>query len=67
MSKNIDATERKEENYITKIEISEKDRRALLTAIKIGYYKEFHKRGILSDEELEYLINLQNKYPISPD
>lgn len=42
--------------------ISEKERRAFLTAVKIGFYKEFHKQGILSDEELEYLINLQSKY-----
>ena len=45
-----------------KLVISEKERRAFLTALKIGYYKEFHKQGILSDEELEYLINLQKKY-----
>ncbi len=53
-------SEQKKDNK--KLEISEKDRRAFLTALKIGYYKEFHKQGILSDEELEYLINLQNKY-----
>ena len=53
-------TEQKKDNK--KLEISEKDRRAFLTALKIGYYKEFHKQGILSDEELEYLINLQAKY-----
>ena len=53
-------TEQKKDNK--KLEISEKDRRAFLTALKIGYYKEFHKQGILSDEELEYLINLQAEY-----
>ena len=53
-------TEQKKDNK--KLEISEKDRRAFLTALKIGYYKEFHKQGILSDDELEYLINLQTKY-----
>ena len=62
MSKKTEVTEQKNENKTTKLEISEKDRRAFLTALKIGYYKEFHKQGILSDEELEYLINLQNKY-----
>ena len=49
-------------NNETKIKISPKERRAFLTAVKIGYYKEFHKQGILSDEELEYLINLQSQY-----
>jgi len=53
-------TEQKKDNK--KLEISEKDRRAFLTALKIGYYKEFHKQGILSDDELEYLINLQAEY-----
>ena len=62
MSKKTEVTEQKNENKTTKLEISEKDRRAFLTTLKIGYYKEFHKQGILSDEELEYLINLQNKY-----
>lgn len=62
LSKKTEATEQKSENKATKLEISEKDRRAFLTALKIGYYKEFHKQGILSDEELEYLINLQAEY-----
>ena len=62
MSKKTEAAEQKIENKTAKLEISEKDRRAFLTALKIGYYKEFHKQGILSDEELEYLINLQAKY-----
>ena len=62
MSKKTESTEQKNENKTTKLEISEKDRRAFLTALKIGYYKEFHKQGILSDEELVYLINLQAKY-----
>ena len=62
MSKKTESTEQKNKNKTTKLEISEKDRRAFLTTLKIGYYKEFHKQGILSDEELEYLINLQAKY-----
>lgn len=62
MSKKTEVTEQKNENKTTKLEISEKDRRAFLTALKIGFYKEFHKQGILSDEELVYLINLQAEY-----
>lgn len=62
LSKKIEETEQKKNNGATKLEISEKDRRAFLTALKIGYYKEFHRQGIFSDEELEYLINLQAKY-----
>ena len=62
LSKKTEVTEQKKENKTTKLEISEKDRRAFLTTLKIGFYKEFHKQGILSDEELEYLINLQTEY-----
>lgn len=62
MKKELEITERKNENK--KPVISEKERRAFLTAVKIGFYKEFHKQGILSDEELEYLINLQSKYTV---
>ena len=62
MSKKTEDTEQKNENKTSKFEISEKDRRAFLTTLKIGYYKEFHKQGILSDEELEFLINLQAEY-----
>ena len=63
-SKSLKNTEKEniQNNDNKKLVISEKERRAFLTALKIGYYKEFHKQGILSDEELEYLINLQKKY-----
>lgn len=30
-------------------------------AVKIGVYKELHKKGILTDEQLKQLILLQNK------
>ena len=60
LKKELEITEKKNDNK--KPVISEKERRAFLTAVKIGFYKEFHKQGILSDEELEYLINLQSKY-----
>lgn len=28
--------------------------------MKIGYYKEFHKQGWITDEQLEQLISMQN-------
>ena len=31
-----------------------------IKAMKIGYYKEFHKQGLITDEQLEQLIALQN-------
>ncbi len=31
------------------------------TAIKVGLYKELHKKGLLSDAQLTKLILMQNK------
>ena len=33
-------------------------------AMKIGYYKELHKQGLITDNQLEQLIQLQDKKPI---
>ena len=33
-------------------------------AMKIGYYKEFHKQGLITDNQLEQLIQLQDKKSI---
>lgn len=33
-------------------------------AMKIGYYKELHKQGLITDFQLEQLIQLQDKKPI---
>ena len=30
-------------------------------AMKIGYYKELHKQGLITDSQLEQLIQLQDK------
>ena len=43
------------------IEIPEECKSELIRAMKIGYYKEFHKQGLITDEQLEQLIALQNK------
>jgi len=31
------------------------------TAVKIGLYKELHKKGLLTDMQLKTLLTLQNK------
>ena len=41
------------------IEIPEECKSELIRAMKIGYYKEFHKQGLITDEQLEQLIALQ--------
>lgn len=33
-------------------------------SMKIGYYKELHKQGLITDFQLEQLIQLQDKKPI---
>ena len=34
----------------------------LIKAMKIGYYKEFYKQGLITAEQLEQLIAMQDKY-----
>ena len=44
-----------------KFEIPDESKSDFIKAMKIGYYKEFHKQGLITDEQLEQLIALQNK------
>ena len=37
----------------------------LIKAMKIGYYKEFYKQGLITAEQLELLIAMQDKSIIS--
>ena len=37
----------------------------LIKAMKIGYYKEFYKQGLITAEQLEQLIAMQDKSVIS--
>ena len=41
-------------------EIPEDCKSEFIKAMKIGYYKEFHKQGLITDQQLEQLIALQN-------
>ena len=43
------------------IEIPAECKCEFVKAMKIGYYKEFHKQGLITDEQLEQLISMQNK------
>lgn len=60
MSIKTENIEQKNENNANKIEISEESRLAFVKAMKIGYYKEFHKQGLITDNQLEMLIALQD-------
>ena len=43
------------------IEIPEACKSEFVKAMKIGYYKEFHKQGLITDEQPEQLIAMQNR------
>ena len=42
------------------IPIPEEYKSDLVKAMKIGYYKEFFKQGLITAEQLEKLIKMQN-------
>ena len=43
------------------IEIPENCKTDLIKAMKIGYYKEFYKQRLITAEQLELLIAMQDK------
>ena len=48
------------QNIDTQFQIPEECKSEFIKAMKIGYYKEFHKQGLITDEQLEQLIAMQN-------
>lgn len=48
------------QNVDPKFQIPEECKSEFIKAMKIGYYKEFHKQGLITDEQLEQLILMQN-------
>ena len=43
------------------IEIPDKCKNDFIKSMKIGYYKEFYKQGLITAEQLELLIAMQDK------
>ena len=43
------------------IEIPQNCKNDFIKAMKIGYYKEFYKQGLITAEQLEQLITMQDK------
>ncbi|EGC03355.1 hypothetical protein [Ruminococcus albus] len=56
---------KEKQNKSENIELSEEDKIAFVKAMKIGYYKEFHKQGLITDQQLEMLIAMQDRTDIS--
>ena len=52
---------KEKQNKSENIKLSAEDKIAFIKAMKIGYYKEFHKQGLITDQQLEMLIALQDK------
>ena len=48
-------------NENKRLEISDEYKKEFVKAMKIGYYKEFFKQGLITAEQLEQLIAMQNK------
>ena len=48
-----------------KIEIPDNCKADFVKAMKIGYYKEFYRQGLISSEQLEKLIAMQDNKNLS--
>ena len=48
------------QNADTQFKIPDDCKSEFIKAMKIGYYKEFHKQCLITDEQLEQLISMQN-------
>lgn len=45
----------------SKLDLPDNCKSEFLKAMKIGYYKEFYKQGLITAEQLEQLIAMQEK------
>ena len=53
--------EAKTENLTPSITLSEEQETAFIKAVKIGFYKDFYKQGLITASQLEMLIAMQDK------
>ena len=56
---------KEKQNKSKNFKLSAEDKIAFIKAMKIGYYKEFHKQGLITDQQLEMLIAMQDSPDIS--
>ena len=52
--------EAKTENLTPSITLSEEQETAFIKAVKIGFYKDFYKQGLITATQLEMLIAMQD-------
>ena len=53
--------EPKTENPTPSITLSEEQETAFIKAVKIGFYKDFYKQGLITASQLEMLIAMQDQ------
>ena len=53
--------EAKTENPTPSITLSEEQETAFIKAVKIGFYKDFYKQGLITASQLEMLIAMQDQ------
>ena len=51
----------KAENPTPSITLSEEQETAFIKAVKIGFYKDFYKQGLITASQLEMLIAMQDQ------
>lgn len=52
---------------VTETMLTEEQKQALVTAMKIAYYRDFYKRGIITADQLEQLLAMQKDYTADND
>ena len=45
--------------------LTEEQKQSIVTAMKIAYYKDFYRRGIITADQLEQLLAMQPSAPTS--
>ena len=53
--------EPKTENASPSITLSDEQETAFIKAVKIGFYKDFYKQGLITASQLEMLIAMQDQ------
>ena len=46
-------------DHAPEIKLTDEQRKAFIKSVKIGYYRTFYKRGLITGEQLEMLIAMQ--------
>ena len=46
-------------NHAPEITLTDEQRKAFIKSMKIGYYRVFYKRGLITGEQFEMLIAMQ--------